>query len=42
MGVSNLSNRELLNLQEFQSHNIAYLLWYTPTYVIPHKIPSTE
>lgn len=28
------------NLQEFQGFNFSYLLGYTPTYVVPHKIPS--
>jgi hypothetical protein len=32
----------LFNLQKFQRRNIAYLLWYTPTYVVPHKIPLME
>jgi hypothetical protein len=37
-----IQQKELINLQEFQRRNIAYLLWYTPTYVVPHKIPLME
>lgn len=27
------------NLQELQRRNIPYLFGYTPTYLVPHKIP---
>lgn len=41
--VSNLSHiKKVINLQEFQRGNIAYLLGYTPTYAVKHKIPLTE
>lgn len=27
------------SLQELQCFDVAYLLWYVPSYAIPHKVP---
>jgi len=42
MGWLNHLRKHHYNLQEFQRFDIANLLWYTPSYLVPHNIPLLE